>query len=66
MVSVIPDLKVSEFMNELLNDAIEYVNGTLIVSMALIVEKHVTTFHFYSINKSVHLLRSVFTFSCDI
>lgn len=53
-------------MNELLNDAIKYINGTLIVSMALIVEKHVTIFHFYSVNKSVHLLRSVFTFSYDI
>lgn len=28
--------------------------------------KYVTTFHFYSINKSVHLLRGVFAFSFDI
>lgn len=41
------------------------VNGMLIVPVALTVENHVTTFHFYSPNKSVHLLHGVFTFSCD-
>lgn len=66
MFSVIPDLNASEFMNELLNDAIKCINGTPIVSVALIVETNVTTFHFYSINKSVHLLRGVFAFSFDI
>lgn len=39
MFSVIPELNVSEFMNELLNDTIKYLNRTPIVSMALIVEK---------------------------
>lgn len=38
MFSVIPDLNTSEFMNELLSDAIKCINGTLIVSMALTVE----------------------------
>lgn len=53
-------------MNELLDDTTESINGTVIVSMAGTVEKHVTTFQFHSINKSVHLLHGVFTFSCDI
>lgn len=42
MFSVIPDLNMSEFMNELLNDAIKCINGTLIVSVALIVETNMS------------------------
>lgn len=42
MFSVIPDLNASEFMNELLNDAIKCINGTPIVSVALIVETNMS------------------------